>query len=96
MKVKYVAEDGTQFDTERECVAYENAPVIYCIKNTVNEYHDQITRFCSTLEEAKRELKSCSDWYDKKGTGRIFMVRLDTNMEPRFDLVYKVDGTMLP
>lgn len=95
MKIKYIAEDGTQFDTEKECVAYENAPVIYCIKNSVNEYNDRITRFCNTLEEAKRELKNCCDWYDKQGTGRIFRVKLNTNMEPRYDLVYEVNGTML-
>lgn len=94
MKIKYIAEDGTQFDTEKECVAYEKAPVVYCIKNTVNEYDERITRFCSTLEEAKRELKGCCDWYDKMGTGRIFRVKLDTDMSPRFDLVYSVDGTM--
>jgi hypothetical protein len=95
MKVVYVAEDGTQFNSEKECNAYENAKVIYCIKNTVNEYRDIITRFCSTLEEAKRELKNCCDWYDKKDTGRIFRIKLDTNFEPRYELVYAVDGTML-
>lgn len=95
MKIKYIAEDGTQFDTEKECLDYEKAPVLYCIKNTVNEYDERITRFCSTLEEAKRELKLCCDWYDKKGTGRIFRVKLDTDMAPRFDLVYEVNGTML-
>ena len=95
MKIKYIAEDGTQFDTEKECIAYENAPVIYCIKNTVNEYDERITRFCSTLEEAKRELQSCNDWYDKNGTGRIYRVRLNINVEPRYDLVYEVNGTML-
>lgn len=89
MKIKYIAEDGTQFDTEKECVAYENAPVIYCIKNTVNEYDERITRFCNTLEEAKRELKYCSDWYAGRGTGRIYKVRLNTNMEPKYDLVYE-------
>ena len=95
MKIKYIAEDGTQFDTEKECLAYEKAPVIYCIKNTVNEYNDCITRFCSTLEEAKRELKSCCNWYDKQGTGSIYAIRLDTNREPRYELVLRVDGTML-
>ena len=89
MKIKYIAEDGTQFDTEKECLAYENAPIIYCIKNTVNEYDERITRFCNTLEEAKRELKCCSDWYAAQGTGRIYKVRLNTNMEPKYDLVYE-------
>lgn len=95
MKIKYIAEDGTQFDTEKECVAYEHAPVIYCIKNSVSEYQERITRFCNTLEEAKRELNGCSDWYDKQGTGRIYRVRLNTNREPKYDLVYEVTGGML-
>lgn len=95
MKVVYVAEDGTQFNSEKECKAYENAPIIYCIKNTVNEYRTEITRFCSTLEEAKRELKNCCDWYDKKGTGTIYRIKLDTNFEPKYELVLEVNGTML-
>lgn len=95
MKVVYIAEDGTQFNSEKECNAYESAKVIYCIKNTVNEYNDRITRFCSTLDEAKRELNNCCDWYDKKGTGRIFRIKLDINREPTYELVYAVDGTML-
>jgi hypothetical protein len=95
MKIKYIAEDGTQFDTEQECQDYENARFIYCIKNTVNEYNETITRFCSSLEEALRELKNCCDWYDKKGTGRIFRIKLDTDMTPIYELVYAVDGTML-
>ena len=94
MKVVYVAEDGTQFDNEKACKAYENAPVIYCIKNTVNEYHETITRFCSTLEEAKNELKGCNDWYDKQGTGKIYKVKLDTNFEPRYELMFERNGTM--
>jgi hypothetical protein len=92
MKIKYIAEDGTQFDTEKECLDYEKAPIIYCIKNTVNEYNETITRFCSSLEEAKRELKNCCDWYCVKGTGRIYKIRLDTHMEPRYELVYHVEG----
>lgn len=95
MKIKYIAEDGTQFDTEQECVTYESSPVIYCIKNTVNEYNDRITRFCSTFNKAKKELKNCSDWYDKQGTGRIYKVRLDSSMEPKYELVLEVNGTML-
>ena len=82
MKIVYIAEDGTQFDTERECLDYENAPVIYCIKNTVNEYAEHITRFCSSIEEAKRELKHCNDWYCDRGTGRIYKVRLNTGKAP--------------
>lgn len=89
MKIKYIAEDGTQFDTEKECLTYENAPVIYIIKNTVNEYNDRITRFCNTLEEAKIELKDCSDWCNSKGTGRIYQVRLNTNMEPKYTLIFQ-------
>lgn len=95
MKVVYIAEDGTQFNNEKDCVAYENTPVIYCIKNTVNEYDERITRFCSTLENAKKDLKNCSDWYDKMGTGRIYKVRLDSHMEPKYELVLEVNGTML-
>ena len=87
MKVAYIAEDGTQFDTEKECMDYENAPVIYCIKNTVNEYDERITRFCSSIEEAKRELACCNDWFDKPGTGRIYKVRLNTNKTPIFEMV---------
>jgi hypothetical protein len=96
MKVKYIAEDGAQFDTEKECIAYEKAPVFYCIKNTVDEYNERITRFCSTFEEAKRELKLCRNWYDTLGTGSIYAIKLDTNREPHYEQLLSVNGAMLP
>lgn len=86
MKIVYFAEDGTQFDNEKDCIAYENAKVIYCIKKTVNEYERRITRICSTLEEAEKELKNCCDWYNSKGTGQIYKVKIDTNLEPKYEL----------
>lgn len=89
MKTIYVAEDGTQFTNKQECIDYENKPYIYYIENTVNEYNTRITRYCSSLEEAKRELQDCCDWYDNNGTGRIYAVRLDTCATPRPKLVYE-------
>jgi hypothetical protein len=90
MKTIYVAEDGTQFSDRQQCIDYENKPYIYYIENTVNEYGCRITRYCSTLEEAKRELKDCSDWYCRQGTGKIYAVRLDTCTNPNPQLVYEV------
>jgi hypothetical protein len=90
MQTIYVAEDGTQFTNRQQCIDYENKPHIYYIENTVNEYGRHITRYCSSLEEAKRELEDCSDWYAHNGTGRIYALRLDTCTEPVPKLVYEV------
>lgn len=89
MKTVYIADDGTQFTSRQECLDYENKPYIYCVENTINEYHTQISRYCSSLEEAKRELEECCDWYRSKGTGRIYAIRLDTGMDPIKKLVYE-------
>lgn len=95
MKTIYVAEDGTQFTDRQECIDYENKPCIYYIENTVNEYNRSISRYCSSLEEAKRELQDCSDWYCSQGTGRIYAVRLDTCTNPKPKLVFSVDQSDL-
>jgi hypothetical protein len=89
MKTVYIADDGTQFDNRQACVEYENKPFIYVVENTVNEYNRAISRYCSTLEEAKRELEDCCDWYYSKGTGRIYAIRLDTGTDPVRKLVYE-------
>lgn len=91
MKTVYIADDGTQFDNRQTCVEYENKPFIYVIENTVNEYGREITRYCSSLEEAKRELQNCCDWYASNGTGRIYSIRLDTGTFPLKQLVYEVE-----
>lgn len=91
MKTVYIADDGTQFDNRQACVEYENKPFIYVVENTVNEYHRAITRYCSSLEEAKRELEDCCDWYCSQGTGHIYAIRLDTGTEPVLKLVYEVN-----
>lgn len=91
MKTIFVADDGTQFDNRQECIDYENKPYIYYIENTVSEYHREITRYCSTLDEAKRELQNCSDWYVHQGTGKIYAVRLDTGARPIPRLVYEAE-----
>lgn len=90
MQTIYVAEDGTQFSDRQKCIDYENKPYVYYIENTVNEFGRSITRYCSSLEEAKRELKDCSDWYEHNGTGRIYAIRLDTGTTPKPKLVYEV------
>ena len=89
MKTIYIADDGTQFNNRQACIEYENKPFIYAIENTFDEYRAKYTRFCSTLEEAKRELQDCCDWYAKTGTGRIYRFRLDTGAEPVRELVYE-------
>lgn len=83
MKTVFIAEDGTQFDNRQKCIDYENKPYIYCIENTVDEYSWRATRYCSSLEEAKRELQDCCNWYEHQGTGRIYAIRLDTGMYPK-------------
>lgn len=95
MQTIYVAEDGTQFTDRQKCLDYENAPYIYYIENTTNEYHRSITRYCSSLEEAKKEFKDCSDWYCRQGTGKIYAVRLDTGIDPKPKLVYEVNQSDL-
>lgn len=88
MKLVYVADDGTQFNSERECLDYESSPLIFYIENTINEYNNKITRYCLSLEEAKKQLRYCSDWYCDRGTGSIYEVRCNTKSKPR--LVYQV------
>jgi hypothetical protein len=95
MKTVYIAEDGTQFDNRQKCIDYENKPFIYYIENEVDEFRRSITRYCSSLEEAKRELKDCSNWYCSNGTGRIYAVRLDTCTTPKPQLVYEVNQSDL-
>lgn len=46
----------------------------YGIQNSYNEWNSRWTRFCVTLEDAKRELQNCSDWYCPKGTGTIYEI----------------------
>ena len=95
MKTMYVAEDGTQFSDAEACRAYESKPCIYYIENTVDERRTEISRYCSTLEEAKRELEDCCDWCANPGTGRIYAVKLDTGTIPRPTLVYEVNQSDL-
>lgn len=45
---------------------------IFYIKNTIDEWHDDITGYFYTLDEAIKALEECSDWYRDKGTGTIY------------------------
>ena len=89
MKVIYEAADGKQFDNEKDCIAYENLPAIYCIKNTTSEFSSEFTRFCSTLAKAKEELENCCNWYSRNGTGKIYKIILDTGCKPKYELVFE-------
>ena len=65
----------------------------YEIKNTVDEYHEKVSRRCVTFEKAKEELADCSDWYRDNGTGEIYRVTLTPNYDKTLtesrELIYK-------
>ena len=44
----------------------------YYIKNSIDEWHSNVTGSFSTLEAALEGLKDRSDWYCSKGTGDIY------------------------
>ena len=44
---------------------------IYYIKNTIDEHNTAISGYFATQDEAMEALKSCNDWYNRKGTGTI-------------------------
>lgn len=46
----------------------------YEVINTVNEYSNACSGTYVTEEQARERLKTCNDWYNAKGTGRIFEV----------------------
>ncbi len=49
----------------------------YGIRNSVNEWRSEWTKFCITFEDAKRELADCNDWYNVKGTGDIYEINFE-------------------
>lgn len=57
----------------------KNMKKIYYIKCTVNEFRYEIQGYFETLEEAKEALKSCSNWYCPKNTGKIYSQELGLN-----------------
>lgn len=52
---------------------------IYYIECTTSEFHSGIQGYFETLEEAKEALKSCSNWYCPKNTGKIYSQELGLN-----------------
>lgn len=53
----------------------ETSHVYYEVRNTIDEYgHDKVMAKCETLDDAKRVLKTCADWYRERGTGTIYVV----------------------
>lgn len=53
----------------------------YGIKNTYNEWSSGWSKFCVTLEDAKRELQNCNDWYRDKGTGTIYEISFSVSAQ---------------
>ena len=60
----------------------------YYIENSVNEYHNEPSIYTETLEEAKEEIKGCSNWYRDRGTGNIFFQPLEFVVEERSYVPY--------
>lgn len=52
----------------------ESSDEIYLIENTVDEYRTKVSGYFKTYEDAYEALKECSDWFNDKGTGRIYKV----------------------
>ena len=44
----------------------------YFIENSDNEYSRSPHCFVDTLEEAKEAMKYCAEWYQGRGTGKIY------------------------
>lgn len=44
----------------------------YYIENSVSEFSSSKHCFVDTLEEAKKAMKYCGDWYRERGTGEIY------------------------
>lgn len=49
----------------------ETKPGVWYIKNTVSEYHTNITSYYPTLKDAIGGLMKSSDWFCPNGTGTI-------------------------
>lgn len=60
---------------------------VYFIENTVNECDTCIRGYFSSLDDAKKALQSCSNWYESKGTGKIYFVKFGLKENPK--LVYR-------
>ena len=53
----------------------------YGIKNSLNEWSSDWSKFCATLKDAKRELQNCNDWYRGKGTGTIYEISFSVSTQ---------------
>lgn len=63
----------------------------FCIRNTINEYDQQISGYYETFDEAKAALKHKSDWWKPKGTGKIYKIQFnkETDNYTKEILVYE-------
>ena len=52
---------------------------IYYIENSINERCVAIKGYFPTLEDAKKALKFCNDWYRPQGTGCIYFKEFGLN-----------------
>lgn len=62
---------------------------VFYIENTISEHSSKISGYFEFLDEAKKALKECSDWYKPNGTGRIYWIEFGLNESPK--LVYKIE-----
>lgn len=60
---------------------------IYYIENSINEFASSIQGYFTSLDDAMEALKSCSDWYRPKGTGKIYFTEF--GLKGKTTLVYK-------
>ena len=45
---------------------------IYYIENTIDEFNTSVSGYFPTYDEAFEALKECYNWWQEKGTGRIY------------------------
>jgi len=52
MTTKYVADDGREFNTEKECLEWEKLPKVYAVMENL-QVGERVIKVFSTLEKAK-------------------------------------------
>lgn len=78
-EVKIIAKPGVIFE-------------YFCIENTVDEWHTEVTGSYDSFDDAREALRHKSDWYCNKDTGRIYkciFYREDGELKSKKELVFR-------
>lgn len=60
---------------------------IYYIENSINDRETKMSGYFALLDEAKKALKRCNDWYRDYGIGRIYKIHIVLHRRP--ELVFE-------